>query len=107
MPVSTSRRVVTIALTGFSGLSALAAVGVLEQLTDAWGQSLPYPLDELMLAWLLIVGVLAIWATVAYAHGRHLIAQRVLLVVGFMGLIPAVLPGVFALAARTRVLRER
>ncbi|MGC4863699.1 hypothetical protein [Micromonospora sp. DT41] len=97
MPVGTSRGVFTIALTGFSGVSALAAVGVLEQLNDARGQDLPYPLDELMLVWLLIVGVLAMWATVAYAHGQYLIAQRVLLIIGFMGLIPAVLPGVVAL----------
>ncbi|MGC5379346.1 hypothetical protein ACPXB1_12800 [Micromonospora sp. DT68] len=106
MPVGTSRGVFTIALTGFSGVSALAAVGVLEQLNDARGQDLPYSLDELMLVWLLIVGVLAMWATVAYAHGQY-IAQRVLLIIGFMGLIPAVLPGVVALAARTRVMRER
>lgn len=107
MPVATSRQVLTIALTGCSGVSALAALGVVEQLTEARGQVLPYPSDTLLLVWSLIVGVLAMWAAVAYSNGQHLVAQRVLLVTGCMGLIPVVLPGVFALAAHARISRER
>ncbi|MFI7025723.1 hypothetical protein ACIBMZ_23705 [Micromonospora sp. NPDC049900] len=106
MAVHTSRRLLTISLTGLSGLSALATIGALEEFSEVRGQALPHRFDEVLLVWLLMVSVLAAGATVAYSHGRHRATQWILLATGLMGLIPAVLPGVFALVARALVKRE-
>ena len=116
MPLSISRRAATTALIVFSGVAALFAAGArptstavyrADQTREALEQATFYPLNAALLAWSVIVAALAAWAAVAYLRGQLKVAQRVLLCVGIMGLLPAVLPGISALAARAFVVREK
>jgi hypothetical protein len=116
MPLSISRRVLTTALIVFSGMAALLAAGArptstavyhVDQTGEVLEQASVYPLNAVLLAWSVIVAVLAAWATVAYLRGQLKVAQRVLLCAGIMGLAPAILPGISALAARAFVIREQ
>ncbi|WP_157742408.1 hypothetical protein [Micromonospora chokoriensis] len=53
------------------------------------------------------MAILAAWATIAYLRGSAKATQRVLLIAGIMGLIPAILPGISALVARAFIIREK
>ncbi|MEV5692208.1 hypothetical protein [Micromonospora globbae] len=116
MPVSVPRRVVTTALIVASGVSALLAAGTRPTSTTVHRvggtgrvqeEVVVHPLGILLLVWLVAVAVLAAWATVAYARGRHVTARRVLLAAGLMGIAPAIVPGLAALAARALTIREQ
>lgn len=116
MPLSISRRAVTTALIAFSGVAAILASGTRPTSTAVYRssqagkvleQATAYPLNAALLAWSMVVAVLAVWAIVTYLRGQRKVTQRVLLLIGIMGLVPAILPGLSALAARAFVIREK
>ncbi|SCE73305.1 hypothetical protein GA0070612_0603 [Micromonospora chokoriensis] len=111
-----SRRGLTIALIAFAGVAALlvastrptsTAVYRTGQTGEALEQSITSPLNLALIAWSVTVAILAAWATIAYLRGSAKATQRVLLIAGIMGLIPAILPGISALVARAFIIREK
>lgn len=110
-----SRRSITVTLIVISALTALAAVGARPTSTTVSRSSGGAVLIEqttynsisiLILGWLLLVAVLAAVASVLYLLNRRQPTRKLLLFIGIAGLVPAILPGVFALIARALLIRE-